>query len=50
MTMTILFERIWNLHFFSRRQTLWAFVVIMFLAIWVLNANPFADETHLGWD
>lgn len=48
--MTIFFERIRNLHFFPRHQTLLAFLVILSLAVLVLNANPFAGQTVAPFD
>jgi hypothetical protein len=39
-----------KINFFSRYQTLFAFVVLAFLAVIALNANPFADETVAPFD
>ena len=39
-----------KLNFFSRHQTLSAFVVFIFLAVYALNANPFAEETVAPFD
>lgn len=46
----MLFERMRNLPLFSRRQTLWAFAAILFISLWVLNANPFANKTVAPFD
>ncbi len=45
MSMTGLFEKIRNHKLFSSHQAVWAFVVILLISIWVLNANPFRGET-----
>ncbi|MGC2063170.1 MAG: hypothetical protein WA610_09330, partial [Thermodesulfovibrionales bacterium] len=39
-----------KLKYFSRHQTLSAFFIIICLAIFALNANPFADETVAPFD
>ncbi len=50
MPMITFVERIRNILFFSRHQTLLAFLFILLLSVWVLNANPFTGRTVAPFD